>query len=106
MAKKKTAAKTSKSAAKTAADAEQSPEVQQAADAVCKAQTELEKAQQLYQELRSQATERLQHVREKTVGDLIDDTLETVRKHPGPGVVVAGLIGFFLGRWLGGLFRR
>jgi len=82
--------------------AEQSPKVQKAAEAVEKAKAELEKAQACYQRVRREAVERLQKVRQKTVGDLLDDTLEAVRKHPGPGVIVAAILGFFLGR----LFRR
>ena len=48
------------------------------------------------------SSDRLKAVREKSVGDLIDGTLELVKKHPGPGVILAAIIGFFLGR----LFRR
>ncbi len=82
--------------------ADQSPKIRKAADAVRRAEAELQKARNLYQKVRQQATDRLKAAREKTVGDLIDGTLETVKKHPGPGVIVAVLIGFFLGR----LFRR
>jgi len=81
---------------------DESPKVRIAADAVARAEAELKRAQQAYQKVRREATERLQAVREKSVGDLIDGTLETVKKHPGPGVLVAVVIGFFLGR----LFRR
>jgi ElaB/YqjD/DUF883 family membrane-anchored ribosome-binding protein len=83
-------------------EADRSPRVQKAAEAVRRAEAELEEAQQLYQKLRQQGTDRLKAVREKSVGDLIDGTLELVKKHPGPGVLMAALIGFFLGR----LFRR
>ena len=86
----------------TSKAAEQSPKVRKAADAVRRAEAELEKAQQLYRSVRQEATDRLKAVREKPVGELIDGTLEMVKKHPGPGVVVAALIGFFLGR----MFRR
>ncbi len=48
----------------------------------------------------SQAADKLKQVREKTVGDVIDCTLEAVRKHPGAGLTVAALLGFFLGRLL------
>jgi len=82
--------------------AEQSPKVRKAAEAVERAEADLEKAQACYQRVRREAVERLQKVRQKTVGDLVDDTLEVVRKHPGPGVIVAAILGFFLGR----LFRR
>ena len=108
MAKKKTAKRTSGPPETAPApngaepDADRSPGVQKAAEAVRRAEAELEKAQQLYQKVRQEATDRLKAVREKSVGDLIDGTLEVVKKHPGPGVIVAAMIGFFLGR----LFRR
>ena len=82
--------------------AEQPPKIRKAADAVRRAETELKKAQQLYQQVRRDATDRLKAVREKSLGELIDGTLQTVKKHPGPGVIVAVVVGFFLGR----LFRR
>lgn len=114
MAKKTTAKRPSQSAATNTAatntaataaagqDTDQSPRVQKAAQAVQRAEAELEKAQQLYQKVRQEATDRLKAVREKSVGDLIDGTLEAVKRHPGPGLIVAAMIGFFLGR----LFRR
>ncbi|MBN2473368.1 MAG: hypothetical protein JXB62_02075 [Pirellulales bacterium] len=80
----------------------QSPEVVQAADAVRRAEAELNRARQLYRQVRQEATGRLKAVREKNLGELIDGTLSAVKKHPGPGVLVAAAIGFFLGR----LFRR
>jgi ElaB/YqjD/DUF883 family membrane-anchored ribosome-binding protein len=79
---------------------EQTPGVRKAADAVRRAEAELEKAKQLYQKVRQEATDRLQAAREKTLGDLLDGTLEAVRKHPGPGLLLAVVIGFFLGRLL------
>ena len=81
---------------------DQSPKVKSAADAVRRAEAELEKARGLYEKVRQDATERLRKVRETTVGDAIDGTLQAVRKHPGPGVLLAMAVGFFLGR----LFRR
>ena len=109
MAKKKTAKRSSRTAETSAPptdesdrSAEESPKVQKAADAVRRAEAELEKAQRLYQTVRREATDRLKAVREKSLGDLIEGTLELVKKHPGPGVVVAAMVGFFLGR----LFRR
>jgi ElaB/YqjD/DUF883 family membrane-anchored ribosome-binding protein len=84
------------------AEADPSPEVEAAERAVQRAEAELNKARELYREIRRKATERLSRVREKRLGDLVDDTLKLVRKHPGPSVVIAALIGFGLGR----LFRR
>ena len=84
------------------AEAEHSPEVEAAEAAIRRAEAELKKARDFYHQVRQQATDQLKQVREKTVADLIDGTLELVKKHPGPGVLIAALIGFFLGR----LFRR
>lgn len=80
----------------------ESPKIPSAADAVHRARLELEKAQQVYDEVRREAVERLEKVRETTVGDLIDGTLDAVRKRPAVGLGLAALAGFFLGR----LFRR
>lgn len=82
--------------------AEKSPELEAAEATVRRAKAELKKAEDLYQHVRRQASDRLKQIREKTVADVVDGTLETVKRHPGPSVIVAALIGFFLGR----LFRR
>ncbi|HBO42612.1 MAG TPA: hypothetical protein DD670_01485 [Planctomycetaceae bacterium] len=79
-----------------------SPKIRSAADAVHRARLEFEKAQQVYDEVRREAVERIEKVRETTVGDLIEGTLDAVRKRPAVGLGIAALIGFFLGR----LFRR
>ena len=81
---------------------DQSPEVRAAEKAVHRVEEELKKARALYEQVRRQATDRLKQVRGKTVGDMVDGTLKLVKRYPGPGVVVAALLGFFLGR----LFRR
>jgi ElaB/YqjD/DUF883 family membrane-anchored ribosome-binding protein len=84
------------------ATAEASGEACSAADALKRAKAELEKAQAFYESLRQQAAERLKSVRQANVGDMLDGTLDAVRRHPGAGLTVAALVGFFLGR----LFRR
>jgi hypothetical protein len=78
------------------------PEVHAAAEAVEKAKAALREAQECYQRVRKEATERLKQARETRVGDLIDGLLGLVRKYPGAGVITALLAGFFLGR----RFRR
>jgi ElaB/YqjD/DUF883 family membrane-anchored ribosome-binding protein len=78
------------------------PEIQAAEEAIRRAKEELEHAQQHYHELRERAGEKIKHIRQQNVGDAIECTLSFVRKHPGPGVLCAALMGFFLGR----LFRR
>jgi len=82
--------------------ADRSPEVAAAEEAVRRAEAELTKAKEAYAGVRRQATEQLKRVREKRLGDLVDDTLKLVKKHPGPSVALAAVVGF----WLGRLFRR
>ena len=81
---------------------DRSPEVQAAEEAIRRAEAELSKAKEVYREVRQQAAEQLKRVRETTVAELVDGTLKLVKKHPGPSVLIAAVIGFFLGR----LFRR
>ncbi len=80
---------------------DQRPEVQAAEDALQAAREQLRKAQEQYHHVREKATEGLQHLREKNVGDLLESTLDFVRKHPGAGVLGALVCGL-----LGRLFRR
>ena len=86
----------------TAPAAESPSEVCSAADALKRAKAELEKAQAYYEKVRKQAVEGVKAVRETSVGDVIDGTLEAVRRHPGASLTIAALVGLFLGR----LFRR
>jgi ElaB/YqjD/DUF883 family membrane-anchored ribosome-binding protein len=86
----------------TTASAEASSEVCSAADALKRAKAELEKAQAFYESVCQEATERLKSVRETNVGDMLDGTLDFVKRRPGASVAVAALVGFCLGR----LFRR
>jgi len=83
-------------------EAERSPEVAAAEEAVRRAEAELAKAQEAYARVRRRAAEQLKQIREKRLGDLVDDGLKLVQKHPGPSVALAALVGF----WLGRLFRR
>ena len=85
-----------------AVEPDELPEVKAAADAIHRAQEELEKACATYKNLRKEATDQVRKLRESTVGDVLDGTLKTVKKHPALGVGLAALVGFFLGR----LFRR
>ncbi len=71
-------------------------------NALARAKAELERAKTCYENLRRQAVERMKSVRKTSVGDILDGTLETVKRHPAAGLGVAALVGFFLGR----LFRR
>jgi hypothetical protein len=73
-----------------------------AAEALRRAKAELEKVQAFYEDLGRQTSQRWQEVRKKNLGDLVDGTLNTVRRHPAAGLTLAALAGFFLGR----LFRK
>lgn len=77
-------------------------EVEAAEEAVRRAKQQLKEARQAYWQLRRRAVEELKQIREKSVGDLVDGTLDQVKRRPGPSILVAVLVGFFLGR----LFRR
>jgi ElaB/YqjD/DUF883 family membrane-anchored ribosome-binding protein len=76
--------------------------IRSAAEAVERAKAELKRAQEFYEDVRRRTAERLDAVRKTTVGDMMDCTLNTVRKHPGVGLTLAAAAGFFLGR----LFRK
>ncbi len=78
------------------------PEVQAAEEALHRARDEFEKAQETCRRLREEACHGFPNLREKKVSDVVESTLTFVRKNPGPGVLVAAVLGFFLGR----LFRR
>ncbi len=86
----------------TATSAAQADGVCSAADALQRAKAEFEKAQACYENVRQLASERLTAIRESSVGDVLDGTLDAVRRHPGASLTLAALLGFFLGR----LFRR
>jgi ElaB/YqjD/DUF883 family membrane-anchored ribosome-binding protein len=84
----------------TTPPAESSGEVCSADEALRLAKAEFEKAKSFYENVRQQAAERLKSVRQTSVGDVLDGTLDTVRRHPGAGLTIAALVGFLLGRWL------
>ncbi|MBN1911412.1 MAG: hypothetical protein JW818_16840 [Pirellulales bacterium] len=63
---------------------------------------EWDKAKQHCEDFRREANERLEKVRQTTLGDLMDGALEGVKRRPGLGLIAAAAAGFFLGR----LFRR
>jgi len=81
---------------------EESTKSRLAAEAVRCAEAELEKAREFYNKVQQEATERIKSAREKTVGDLIDGTLETVKKYPAVGLGAAALLGICIGR----IFKR
>jgi hypothetical protein len=72
------------------------------AEAIHRAEEELEKARCLYSRLRDETAARIETVRQQRVGEVCDTACDLVRKFPGPSLIAAGVLGFFLGR----LFRR
>ena len=72
------------------------------AEVVRRAKAEMEKAHAFYEHVRQQAAEHLKEVREKSIGDVLDGTLDAVKRHPGTSLTLAAVFGFLLGR----LFRR
>jgi len=81
---------------------EELSELDAARDAVRRAKEQLKDARREYGELRREAIGRLKQIREMSVGEVANETLKQVKRHPGPAVLVAAFLGFFLGR----LFRR
>ena len=86
----------------SAVEPDEQPALKAAAEAVRCAKEEFEKACATYQNLRKEATDQVRKLRESTVGDVVEGSLEMVRKHPALGVGLAAMVGFFFGR----LFRR
>ena len=74
------------------------PELAAAAAAVEQAREALRKRQQAYEQALEQAAQRGTESRALTLGDIIDSTLEFVRRHPAAGIFAAGFLGFLLGR--------
>ena len=72
------------------------------AEALRRAKAEMEKAHAFYEHIREQTAERLKEVRHKSIGDVLDSTLDTVKRHPGASLTLDALLGYLLGR----LFRR
>jgi hypothetical protein len=77
-----------------------------AAEAVRIAKLELEKAEKFYEDVRRKTAEKIAEVREKKVGDLVDCTLDAVKKYPGSSLIVSVALGFCAGRWIQRLLGR
>jgi hypothetical protein len=74
------------------------PPIQAAEAALRRARAEVKRARAHYHSLRLEAEQGIDHVRAGEVGELTDQVLDAVRKHPGPGVLIAMLVGFVIGR--------
>ena len=75
-------------------------DIQSATDALAAAREELRKAEARYHDLRERASEKMEEIRETTVGDMVDGALEVVRKYPGQSLLAAFACGFMVDRWL------
>jgi len=74
------------------------PPIQAAEHALRRAREEFHRARDHYHALKREAAEGVEHVKAGEVSDLAEQVLEAVRKHPGPGVLVAMVLGFLVGR--------
>ena len=99
MAKKKTTRSSEPRRSSSRSGRTRDKSVAAAKDKMNAARMALEEAKAEFDELREQAAEKLE---DGAVGDVIDETLEFVRRHPGIGVISAAAIGFIVGR----AFRR
>jgi ElaB/YqjD/DUF883 family membrane-anchored ribosome-binding protein len=69
-----------------------------AAAAVEQARAALHRAEQVLERSRRRVAERAEQARSLTIGDVLDGTLEFVRRHPLTGLAAAGILGFLFGR--------
>lgn len=81
---------------------EDDPNVHAAAKEVEQAREQLNVAERCYRKLRDQATEKIERLQGRTLGDVVDFVVATTRKHPVVSLMTAGVLGYYLGR----LFRR
>ena len=66
--------------------------------AVCdRAKEELGRARASYENVRGEVVDRLREIREGPAGELSQQVLRLVRRHPGSSIIVALLTGIFLG---------
>lgn len=73
-------------------------ELEAAARVVEQARAALERAESAYRHSLEHVSQQAARARGVTVGDLVDGTLEFVRRHPVTGLLAAGIAGFLLGR--------
>jgi hypothetical protein len=58
----------------------------------------MERAEGAYRQSLERVSQQAARARGVTVGDLVDGTLEFVRRHPVAGLLAAGIAGFLVGR--------
>jgi ElaB/YqjD/DUF883 family membrane-anchored ribosome-binding protein len=75
-----------------------SAEAEAAASVVQQAREALHRAEDAYRQSLEHVSQQASRARGVTVGDIIDGTLEFVRRHPATGLLAVGVVGFLLGR--------
>ena len=75
-----------------------SAEVESAASVVRQAREALQHAEDAYRHSLEQVSQQAARARSLTVGDIVDGTLEFVRRYPAAGLLAVGVVGFLLGR--------
>jgi ElaB/YqjD/DUF883 family membrane-anchored ribosome-binding protein len=58
----------------------------------------LHRAEDAYRQSLGRVKEQASRARAVTVGNVVDGTLEFVRRHPATGLIAVGVVGFLLGR--------
>lgn len=78
------------------------PEVQAAEETLRKAREQLRRAEEQYRAACATASERWERLRQRRLGDLLNDAQKFTRERPGQSLLIVGALGYLLGR----LFRR
>jgi ElaB/YqjD/DUF883 family membrane-anchored ribosome-binding protein len=79
---------------------------EKAAEAVQRAKLELERAEKFYEDIRRQAAEKIEEIRDRKIGDLLVCTLSAVKKRPGLCLIASATVGFYAGRLLQKMFGK
>jgi hypothetical protein len=83
----------------TAAEpSQESADLESAALVVEQAREALRLAEAAYRQTLQHVSQQTERVRGVTVGDIIDGTLEFVRRHPATGLLGVGVMAFLLGK--------
>lgn len=89
----------SSSPADVRVDPAEQPELSASDETVLeKAREELLRAEETYRRTLERAAAGASQARDITVGDMIDGTLEFVRRHPVAGLLAIGVVSFLAGR--------
>ncbi len=95
---KRPESKRSPQAADTATTGAQDVERHAEATVLEQAREALRRAEEAYRHSAQSVTDETSRARAVTVGDILDGTLEFVRRHPVTGLLAVATLGFLLGR--------